>query len=74
MVNLRCSKCGSDAGFLIETREGKKMDIKGNLDQDRIKATVRVTCTYCNSTWDHAPVRLVDQGLKAAFERRHLVA
>ncbi len=74
MVNLRCSKCGSDAGFLIETSEGKKLDIKGNLDQDRIKATVRVTCTYCNSTWDHAPVRLVDMALKAAFERRHMVA
>lgn len=74
MVNLRCSKCGSDAGFLIETSEGKKLEVRGNLDQDRIKATVRVTCTYCNSTWDHAPVRLVDNELKQAFQRHRLVA
>ena len=74
MVNLRCSKCGSDSGFLIETQDGRALEIRGNLTTDRIKATVRVTCTYCNSTWDHAPVRLVDKNLQDAFHRRHLVA
>ncbi len=72
MVNLRCSKCGSDAKFLIETQDGRRLEIPGHLDQDRIKATVRVTCTYCNLTWDHAPVRLVDKNLQAAFQRKNL--
>ncbi len=73
MVKLRCSKCGSDSKFLVETQDGRKLEIKGNLDQDRIKATVRVTCTYCNSTWDHAPVRITDRNMQDAFQRRHLV-
>ncbi len=73
MVNLRCSKCGSDSGFLIDTSD-RQIEVRGTLDQDRIKATVRVTCTYCNCTWDHAPVRLVDQNMQAAFARRHMVA
>lgn len=73
MVNLRCSKCGSDAGFLVETQAGQSLEVQGNLDQDRIKATVRVTCTYCNTTWDHAPIRLMNKGLNDAMSRRHLV-
>jgi hypothetical protein len=72
MVNLRCAKCGSDENFLVETSQAKRLEIRGKLDQDRIKATVRVTCTYCNCTWDHAPVRLVDTKLQEAFQRRHM--
>ncbi len=73
MVNLRCSKCGSDAGFLIETQAGKTMEVRGSLSTDRIKASVRVTCMYCNLTWDHVPVRLVDDSLEHRMGRRQLV-
>lgn len=59
MVNLRCSKCGSDAGFLIETQDGRTIEVKKSLSTDRILKTVHVTCTYCNSHWDHAPIALV---------------
>ncbi len=73
MVNLRCSKCGSDAGFLIETQAGKTMDVRGSLSTDRIKASVRVTCLYCNLTWDHAPVALGDEPRENRMGRRQLV-
>lgn len=72
MVNLRCSKCGSDAGFLIETQNGRTLEVSGSLSTGRIKASVRVTCTYCNTTWDHVPVRLVD-ALENKMGRRQLV-
>lgn len=72
MVNLRCSKCGSDAGFLIETQDGRALEVPGELAQDRIKKTVRVTCTYCDYTWDHAPVHLVETSMDQAFGR-HVV-
>ena len=58
MVNLRCSKCGSHSGFLIETSSGQTLEVKGTLGVERIKATVRVTCTYCNAVWDHVPMKL----------------
>lgn len=64
MVNLRCSKCGSHAGFLIETSNGKTLEIPGQIGVERIKATVRVTCTYCNNLWDHAPISLIDKELE----------
>lgn len=72
MVNLRCSKCGSSAGFLIETSSGQTLDVKGTLGVERIKATVRVTCTYCNSVWDHVPMKLVDHGVESRMGR-HLM-
>lgn len=64
MVNLRCSKCGSQAGFMIETKS-KTLEIRGQLGVDRIQATVRVTCTYCNNLWDHVPMKLVDENVEA---------
>ena len=73
MVNLRCSKCGSDAGFLIETQNGRTIEVSGSLSTERIKATVRVTCTYCNTTWDHVPVRLIDGTIENRMGRRQLV-
>ncbi len=60
MTLLRCSKCGSDAGFLIETKDGRLLESRRPLPTDRIKSTVRVTCTYCNSKWDHVPVMIRD--------------
>lgn len=59
MVCLRCSKCGSDAGFLIETKDKRVLDVKGRLPLDRVRNSVLVTCTYCNNRWDQVPVRLV---------------
>ncbi|MGB1698187.1 MAG: hypothetical protein ACPHK8_07285 [Thermoplasmatota archaeon] len=61
MVDLRCNKCGSSEGFLIETQDGKELPIKGRLNVDRILKTVHVTCTYCNNDWSHVPIRLVDK-------------
>lgn len=73
MVNLRCAKCGSDANFLIETQNGRTLEVKASLSTERIKATVRVTCTYCNTTWDHVPVRLVEDAPENRMGRRQLV-
>lgn len=67
---LRCSKCGSDAGFLIETQDRKVLDVKGRLPVDRIKKAVLVTCTYCNNRWDHAPITVVDANIDAAVRSR----
>lgn len=58
MTLLRCAKCGSDAGFLVETSSGKTLEVKGNLQTERIKKTVAVTCYYCNNRWDHVPITL----------------
>ena len=58
MVLLRCSKCGSDAGFLIETADRKTLEVKAKLPMERILKTVLVTCTYCNNRWDHVPISL----------------
>ncbi|MGB1586864.1 MAG: hypothetical protein ACPHID_07460 [Thermoplasmatota archaeon] len=69
MVNLRCSKCGSHSGFLIETSGGQTLDVKGTLGVERIKATVRCTCTYCNNVWDHVPVKLVDTSVESRMGR-----
>lgn len=64
MVNLRCSRCGSAEGFLIETGSGKTLDIKGSLSTDRILKTVHVTCVYCNTHWDHVPVKVDEKTLE----------
>ena len=69
-ITLRCSKCGSDAGFLIETQDRKTLPVKGKLPLDRIKKAVLVTCTYCNNRWDHAPVTLKDTSVEDAMMRR----
>lgn len=58
MVNLRCSKCGSCSGFLIETSDGRTLEVRGNLSQDRILKPVYVTCTYCNTQWNQVPIAL----------------
>ncbi len=70
-MNLRCNKCGSDQGFLLETSAGKTVEVKGKLGTDRIKATVLVTCTYCNNRWDHVPVSLVDNSLDLESKVQH---
>lgn len=67
MVLLRCSKCGSDAGFLVETADRKVLEVRGKLPTERIKRTVLVTCTYCNNRWDHVPMVLVDKSLEEPF-------
>jgi hypothetical protein len=67
---LRCSKCGSDAGFLIGTQDGKTLEVKGRLGTDRIKRTVQVTCTYCNTSWDHVPVILTDKAIDEAVAQK----
>ena len=69
-VLLRCSKCGSDSGFLVETSDRKTLQVPGRLPTDRIKKTVLVTCTYCNNRWDHVPVILTDTSVEEALERR----
>ena len=69
MVNLRCSKCGSDAGFLIETSSGQTLEVKGTLGTEKIQATVRVTCTYCNNLWNHVPMQLVDRSVESRMGR-----
>lgn len=58
---LRCSKCGSHAGFLIETQDGRTLEVAGNLDTRRIRRDVLVTCTYCDHRWDHVPADLLEQ-------------
>ena len=74
MLLLRCSKCGSDAGFLIETQGRKVLEVKGRLPLDRIKKAVLVTCTYCNNRWDHVPITIsdptIDESVRASVERR----
>lgn len=70
MVFLRCSKCGSDSGFLIETRERKTLDIPGRLQIDRIKKSVLVTCMYCNNRWDHVPITLTDRNLEDSLQEK----
>lgn len=67
MVLLRCSKCGSDAGFLIQTSDKKVLEVSGKLAVDRIKKTVLVTCTYCNNNWDHVPISLTDKSMIQAM-------
>ena len=67
---LRCAKCGSDSGFLIETQDRKTLDVKGRLPVDRIKKAVLVTCTYCNNRWDHAPIMVLDTAIDAAVRSR----
>lgn len=69
-ILLRCSKCGSHAGFLIETQDRKTLDVKGSLQLDRIKKAVLVTCTYCNNRWDHVPISLKDSSVEDAMARR----
>jgi len=70
MLHLRCAKCGSDAGFLIDTKDGRLLEVKSRLPVDRIKATVHVTCTYCNSRWDQVPMTLVDKSLEERIGSR----
>lgn len=70
MAFLRCSKCGSDAGFLIELQDRKVLDVKAQLALDRIKKSVLVTCTYCNNRWDHVPVSLKDNSVEDKFQAR----
>jgi DNA-directed RNA polymerase subunit RPC12/RpoP len=70
MAFLRCSKCGSDAGFLIELQDRKILDVKAQLALDRIKKSVLVTCTYCNNRWDHVPVMLKDNSVEERFQAR----
>ncbi len=70
MANLRCSKCGSDAGFLIETSDRKTIEVKGRLPLERIMKTVLVTCVYCNNRWDHAPMTLKDSSVDDAMIAR----
>ena len=70
MVLLRCAKCGSDAGFLIETSDRKTLEVKGKLPMERILKSVLVTCTYCNNRWDHAPVMLKDTSVEESMARR----
>lgn len=65
MVLLRCSKCGSDAGFLIETADRKTLEVKGKLPVERILKSVLVTCVYCNNRWDHVPVIVTDPSIDA---------
>ena len=69
-ILLRCSKCGSDAGFLIETQDRKTLEVKAKLPLDRIKKAVLVTCTYCNNRWDHVPMTLKDTSVEDAMARR----
>jgi len=70
MVLLRCSKCGSDAGFLVETQDRKVLEVRGHLSTDRIKRAVLVTCTYCNNRWDHAPITVSDPSIDDAVRSR----
>lgn len=70
MLLLRCSKCGSDAGFLIETQDRKVLEVKGKLPVDRIKKAVLVTCVYCNNRWDHAPISVSDPSIDASVRSR----
>ncbi|MEA3191294.1 MAG: hypothetical protein QOD77_1876 [Thermoplasmata archaeon] len=70
MVFLRCSKCGSDSGFLVETQDRKTLEVKGKLPMERILKSVLVTCTYCNNRWDHVPVALRDSSVEARIQAR----
>ena len=70
MAFLRCSKCGSHAGFLIETQDRKVVEVKASLAMDRIKRSVLVTCMYCNNRWDHVPVTLKDNSVEDRFQAR----
>lgn len=67
---LRCAKCGSHSGFLIETQDRKTLEVKGSLGLDRIKKAVLVTCTYCNNRWDHVPMTLKDSSVEDSMARR----
>lgn len=67
---LRCAKCGSHSGFLVETQERKTLEVKGSLSLDRIKKAVLVTCTYCNNRWDHVPMTLKDSSIEDSMARR----
>jgi predicted molibdopterin-dependent oxidoreductase YjgC len=69
MAFLRCSKCGSDAGFLIETQDRRILEVK-RLALDRVVKSVLVTCTYCNNRWDHVPVSLKDNSLEQRFQAK----
>jgi DNA-directed RNA polymerase subunit RPC12/RpoP len=66
---LRCAKCGSHSGFLIETQDRKTLEVKGSLGLDRIKKAVLVTCTYCNNRWDHVPMTLKDSSVEDSMAR-----
>ena len=66
---LRCAKCGSHSGFLIETQDRKTLEVKGSLGLDRIKKAVLVTCTYCNNRWDHVPMTLKDTSVEESMAR-----
>ena len=66
---LRCAKCGSHSGFLIETSDRKTLEVKGSLGLDRIKKAVLVTCTYCNTRWDHVPMTLKDSSVEESMAR-----
>jgi hypothetical protein len=66
---LRCAKCGSHSGFLVETQDRKTLEVKGSLSLDRIKKAVLVTCTYCNNRWDHVPMTLKDSSVEESMAR-----
>lgn len=66
---LRCAKCGSHSGFLIETQDRRTLEVKGSLGLDRIKKAVLVTCTYCNNRWDHVPMTLKDSSVEDSMAR-----
>ncbi len=63
MPLLRCSKCGSDSGFIIQTQSGGTLEVPGKLSTDRIRKSVLVTCTYCNKSWDYVPLSVHDKRL-----------
>ncbi|MHB8633194.1 MAG: hypothetical protein ACYDBQ_04390 [Thermoplasmatota archaeon] len=70
MLLLRCAKCGSDAGFLVETQDRKILEVRSHLPVDRIKKAVLVTCTYCNNRWDHAPITVSDPAIDISVRAR----
>lgn len=70
MAFLRCSKCGSDTSFLIETQDRKVLEVKSPLSLERIRKSVLVTCMYCNNRWDHVPVTLKDSTIEEKFQAR----
>lgn len=70
MVLLRCAKCGSHEGFLIETSDRKILEVNGQLSMDRIKKSVLVTCTYCNNRWDHVPVILTEKNMEDVLQQK----
>lgn len=53
---LRCSRCGSEEGFIIKPLGSKAPGVRNDrVPLSSLLQKTDVTCTYCNNRWEFVP-------------------